>query len=368
MGNLCGEDKNSQTAETVDAGGIVESGPVIAGGAKADKEPKLVITIVGVRGIRMSDDVPDPGHSKRDCYCEVKGGGQMLWTTSAINDCCEPVWAEEYPVAELDDSSPLEFAVYSKDKDSGDLFRDDSDLLGMALLDAKDFEEGFNGELRLADSKMPEARIRVKVKVAGKDLPRGPDPEFAVTLERENKDKSWGGKFNLRDEVTLQVLEMKEGPFTEYNKGAPADQQIRVNDFIVKVNDTTGSSKGMLEEFKKSLKVDLTIAPGMYSAIIYGRGEADSPLGLAFANEQKDSEVLVVKTVDPAKHNEKARAHEKILKGDRIVSVSGVEGKEGDLLKKLKESTGKVELIVMRPRTSKNESEACLLRRRHSAP
>jgi len=364
MGNHCCQENGSGNAEIVDAGASVVNPPEDAAtqpepeaaadpepDAEPEKEPKLVITVVGARGIRESDWTPfkNSEASKPDCYCEVRLGGKTIHTTSTIDDCCEPVWAEECSVAELGENQALEFAILDKDLVG-------SESVGMASIQAKDFEaKGFNGELKLADAKVDQAYIRVKIKVAGKDLPAGPEPKFAVTLTRE-KDKSYGVKFNMRDERTLQLVEITDGPFATYNSIWPAHKHIRVHDFITRVNKVSGNSKAMKDELVANLEVEIEVTRCVYTAIVYDRGEPHSPLGMEFA-EAKTSDFAIVKSVSEAGHNANAKDHGKICTGDRIISVGGQKGKATDLVKNLENSSGKVQIVLARPATCAVRSE-----------
>jgi len=334
MGNVCCNAKENAGAvpvETTDA---------------TSSEPALVVTVVGARGLRNSDWLP--GSGKPDCYCGVASAGKDLYTTRVIEDVLEPVWAEEFEVAEFADGAPLEFFVYDKDYVS-------TDFLGKAVLEAKDYAAvGFNGELKLADAGVDEAYIKVKVKVAGEELPQGPMAEFTATMERASKEDSFGIRFDVRDGINCQVLEMLSGAaVSAYNKSAPPGERVEVHDFISGVNGVSGSSQKIAEEFKASLKVECAVKRHVYMRVVYDRGEASEPTGLQFST-YPTADFLIITGAD-GKHNERAGEHEKLCPGDRIVSIGGVQCKPAELQAKLEEQSGKVQLVVMRPAAAHSE-------------
>jgi len=310
-----------------------------------------VVIIVGARGLRNSDWLPGTG--KPDCYVQVKSKDKLLHTTAVINNTCEPVWMEKQPLAELEGEAPLEFSVYDKDLVG-------SDFLGTATLEARDFaSEGFNGELQLQKAKVPQAYLRVKVKMPGKDLPRGPLAEYTVTLERASANDSYSVRLDKMDHRRLSILEIKDGPFTKYNASAKPEQQIRVHDFIVAVNSAKEDVAAMLSEFGSSLQVECKIKRGMPVNVIFDRGDKSMALGLEMP-EQPTGMVtgLVHKVIGGgavAKHNAAAKEHEKINTGDRILAVGSTRGKAVDIQRALENVTGQVQLTLVKPAVSRNE-------------
>mmetsp|Transcript_28470 Transcript_28470/g.88560 ORF Transcript_28470/g.88560 Transcript_28470/m.88560 type:complete len:362 (+) Transcript_28470:83-1168(+) len=343
MGNVCtNNDKKQEAVEKVAMEPEKEAPRQKKGDGKAQGEPKLLISVVGARGLRESDWMP--GSGKPDCYCEVKTGNLLLHTTRVIDNACEPLWAEECKVSDLADGSPLEFHVHDKDAVG-------SDFLGSATLSAKEYmREGFNGEIKLDKSGASQAYIRLKVKLAGKDLPTGPTPEITVSAEKPSKETSFGLDLDTQDGVTLHVLEVKGGPFQDYNSNAPADLQVKPGDVIVNVNGSTGSTEKMLTEFRNELKVECVIKRSVMTSIVFDRGDASTPLGLEFP-EKLLGELLVVRSIRGGAaeaYNATAKDVDKLYPGDRIVSAGSVTGKAGSLKDKLDSQDGKIQLQILR--------------------
>jgi len=329
MGNLCtSEDKNKTCIEKVSRQGCGD-GP----------EPQLSVTVVGARGLRGSDWLPGTG--KPDCYCEVRRGGATLHTTGTISNTCQPVWFESCEVAEL--GAPLEFWIYDKDLVG-------SDFLGKAVLESEDYAEGFNGELKLADARVDEACLKVKVKVVGKDLPPGPPSQYALTVERPSKDVSFGLDLDMQSEGALYVLSVKAGPFADYNSTTTPEFQVKVSDVIVSVNGKTCSNALMLDQFKTETKVECTVRRTVMTAVIFDRGEASEPLGLEIP-EKPQGEFMVIKGIiggAAEKHNSAAEEQERLYPDDRIVSVGTFQGPALRLLEHLEKGSGPVMLSVLR--------------------
>jgi len=347
MGVACCHERRAEaTSEVVEK--IPQSQPALGRSLlgrekerESEKEANLVvITVVGARGLRDSDWLPGTG--KPDCYCEVMAGGRRLHTTATVESTCEPVFDEAFWVADLEEDSPLEFRVYDKDLAG-------RDFLGKALLPAKDYAaEGFNGELKLLDTKADQAYIRVKAKVAGRDLPPGPSAEVTITIQRSSKETPMGFRLDTRDSSLLQVTGItEEGPVGAYNAGAKLQEQVKVHDFIASVNGATGT-KAMLEEINRNLKVECLIKRCVFPTVIFDRGEASAPVGLQFV-EHGNADFLVIKGMDASRQSATAKDHERLRLGDRIVSVGSTKGKASVLERRLKEHTGKVQLVVMRP-------------------
>uniref|UniRef100_A0A7S4T3H0 PDZ domain-containing protein n=1 Tax=Alexandrium monilatum TaxID=311494 RepID=A0A7S4T3H0_9DINO len=321
-----------------------------AGGTPLDVEQTdapFVISIMGARGLRSSSWLPRS--DKVECYCEVKSSEKLLYSTRAIEDPCEPVWNEDVKVASMEEEAALEFSVY-------DMGAKGVTLLGTGVIKAKDYlQVGFNGLVRLKDAKSgPEAFIRVKVKVTGSALPPGPPAEFNVSAVRASEEESFGLRFDGRDDYNCQVLELVAGAFADYNAGVLPHKQVKKFDFIMSVNGITGASHKMREEFDSKREVNCRVSRSVTTSIIYDRGAASEPLGLEFA-DLPTSDFLIITAVDEAKHNAKAKDHEKLCVGDRIIAIGSVKCKPNQLQDKFKEQSGKVQLLIMRPAAAQDK-------------
>lgn len=302
----------------------------------------MSVCIVGASGLRGSDWLPSTG--KPDCYCELKSG-DATYTTPIISNTCEPVWSENFEIAMPSDGTPLEFSVYVKDTVS-------SDFLGRAVLESKDYAEGFNGSLALADAGADQAAIlKVQVQVPGQGLPPGAPSEFTTSIEKFEQSASFGLDLDTLSNDMLFVLDIQPGPVMDYNATAKPEYQFKIGDAIVGVNGKAGSIRALLSEFRNEMKVECRVHRTVAVTVIFNRGEASEPLGLEFP-EKVLGDILVVKGIAggaAAKHNDFAEEHEKLHAGDRIVSVGKMTAVQAtELQDQLQSSSGPVRLRIAR--------------------
>jgi len=347
MGAVCCCNDDGSKSEVVESMPVEPSVGLIATATPepAEVPPKVLITIMGARGLRDTDWKPAAGNMSQ-CRCEVKCGGILLKETEALCDTAEPVWMEDCKVNDIADDADLEFFIYDKDT-QGD------HLMGKAVLKAEDYTlNGFNGQLELEDSE--QAFVRVKVKLANKDLLPGPTPEFTMCVERSSMEISFGLHIDRRDGIMLQILKVLSGPFEDYNRDAKPDYTLQVKDFLGIVNGFSGSADRMLEELKHQIKVNCVVRRAVCVNVIFDRGEAKLPLDLEFCEFQESihADYLVIKTVgDTVKPIGSGKNHEKLYPGDRITAVDGSNGSCVELKEMLEKHNGKVQLEIWRPAT-----------------
>jgi len=345
MGNAC-TDGNTQNVpvEKVQIEAQMEGPNPVMPEEPPEEEPQLLITIVGARGVRDSAWLPSTG--KPDCYCEVKTGDLLLHTTNSIV-ACDPFWGEVCKIKEIASGSPLSFTVYGKDLLG-------SDRLGRVLLEAKDYASaGYNGELKLKETQVSQAYIRLRVKVAGKPLPPGPPAMINVSVEKPSKEVSFGLDLDCQQSALLCVMEVKnDGAVDLYNRSLPPDMQIQPGDAIESVNGECSSTEKMLAQFRTAMKADCVIKRTVLVNIIFDRGSPSStPLGLQFQGEEVQGENLIVKQITGGaaeKHNNSAQPHEKLHPNDRILSVGDKSRSAVDMQKKLESTEGKLRVLVRR--------------------
>jgi len=303
---------------------------------------QLVVTIVGVRGLRDADWLPGTG--KPYCHCDLTTGRLVLHTTSGIPNTPEPTWCDECRVTDIALGSPLTFTVYDKDHLG-------VDMLGQATLQSKDYAaNGFNGELKLQDARVSQAFIRLKVKVAGKDLPPGEPAEITVIAERTSQDIGFGLDLDPRDDATLHVMGLRDGPFTDFNSSAYPHFQLKVGDVIVSVNGVAGCAEKMVAQLKNQTKVECKVKRTVLTTVILDRGSTSDPLGMQFP-EELQGETLVIKSLlggVAEKHNQSVKPAGKFYVGDRVLSVGNVRGSAAVLKKQLDTLEGKLQLVVRR--------------------
>eukprot|EP00411_Alexandrium_monilatum_P036911 CAMPEP_0175409510 /NCGR_PEP_ID=MMETSP0095-20121207/41141_1 /TAXON_ID=311494 /ORGANISM="Alexandrium monilatum, Strain CCMP3105" /LENGTH=367 /DNA_ID=CAMNT_0016708453 /DNA_START=83 /DNA_END=1186 /DNA_ORIENTATION=- len=293
--------------------------------------PEFSVSIVGARGLRLSDW--QPRVSEPTCYCEVKANGRALFSTAESENPCEPVWAATFDVFLA--GSPLEFAVYGEG----------SDLLGTARLEAEDYaEDGFNGELKLEEAKADGACIRVKVKLAGKDLPPGPAASFSARFERQSADVPWAIVFDDCDGVQLRVLKISDGAISEHNRNAKPQQQVSVGDYLMEVNGVVGRADLMLAEFKNRCSVGCVISRTVTCKFLVDFGDASIPKGIDIA-AAPDADFWVIKSIEK---NGKGKGQ--LQPSDRVVAIGSAKHLKAEPPQKIKEAiSGKVVVTVQRP-------------------
>lgn len=304
-------------------------------------EPKLAITIVGARGLRSSKWLPGEW-GKPDSYCVVKSGDRTLFTTEVLSNVLEPVWNETTTVDDHPAGEPLQFSVHDSD---GVL----SDCLGKAALASEQLASGFNGELQLAEAGQGiEAFLRLKVKVAGMSLPRGPQAQIELTVEKGDSSL-WGLDFDVEDDQTLRVAQVNPGPFADYNDTVKPELQVIPSDFIKAANGVAGPGEKLLEQFRTGSKLTLLVRREVRATFILAR-EAKAALGVEFLLGARS--LAITKIFDGLfkDFNSKAEEeHMKIQVGDRIVAVAGFQGTGASIQRKLMNITGKFQLVLSRP-------------------
>jgi hypothetical protein len=91
-------------------------------------------------------------------------------------------------------------------------------------------------------------------------------PPFKVTVEKapEGPDSKVGLDVTHQDQKFLKIKTVKPGLVDKYNK-TNKDTEVKVDDYIIAVNDVSGSSDKMLAEIKKSTTLVFTIQRGLPS-------------------------------------------------------------------------------------------------------
>jgi len=294
--------------------------------------PKVVI--VGARGLREAEGFPG---SERFCYCKmgVAGNDDDQIRTGQVKNALDPTWNHSVEVMGFpQEGGSLDFNIWDADADGKG-----EELLGKCTLEGSQFQEnGFNGEIELQEAgQNVVAFLRVKISVAGRPFPPGPEREFAVSLEKP-KRKSPGIDVELQDGKTLYVSAVKSGgPVQLYNKEAEPARQVQAGDFIVKVNDAEGDSKKLNEAMKKETTVTMVVRRAEVWRVAVEKPDSKAHVGLEFVKPPVGTTVLLTKVNDGpvATWNQENPEHE-VKAGDRIIAINGKHAKPADMLKQMK--------------------------------
>lgn len=308
-----------------------------------DQKSSLTVAITGTRGLRNADWFPDTGKSA--CYCVLKTfTDQQLHTTRIINDTLDPMWNEEVAV-QCAHGESLEFGIWDKDSVR-------ANYRGRAVLEFKDFESsGFNGELLVQNAgKGIEAYLQVKIKNAGQDYPQGPPTQLFIVIEKQ-QGKPLGVDLDITSGSAGYVCGITDGAVAAYNKVTSPERQLKVGDYITKVNNVEGSGTDLLERMKKDTRLEVTVHRPFIYTIAISRKNAKQPLGVNLSQHAGTSLLITEVGKGPVQDWNSAHPSVAVRPGDRIVAVGGKRGSAAELVKASK--VGKqLQLVISRPTTT----------------
>jgi len=193
----------------------------------------------------------------------------------------------------------------------------------------------------------------VKVKRAGRDYPVGPLPEFTLTVDKI-PGKPVGVDIDIQDVRSAYVVCVKEGPFQTYNKSTTMMRQLKVGDFIVKVNGVQGKGSKLMEQMKQDDSLELVVRRPMELTVAVCR--TDTSQRVCEATNHPIGKALLITKINGgsclAAWN-LANPAKEVKAGDRIVAVDGRKGSATDL-KKMIEASIVYQITVVRPASSEN--------------
>jgi len=308
-----------------------------------EEKPGLTVTIIGTRGLRNADWFPSAGNS--GCYCVLKTFiDQQLHTTKIINDTLDPMWNEEVEVQGAHGES-LEFGIWDKDLVQ-------SKFLGRAVLEFEDFRgSGFNGELVVQNAGAGiEAYLQVKVKHAGQDYPLGLPTQLTIAIEKV-PGKPLGVDLDTICDSAAYVCGINDGAVAAYNKIKGPERQVKVGDYITKVNGVEGNGTALLERMKNDTMLEVTIQRPLIFTIAISRKDTKQSLGVNLSQHAPETSLLI-KEVGKGPVQEWNSTHPALAvrPGDRIVAVGGKRGSSAELVKASKISK-QLQLVISRPTT-----------------
>jgi len=248
----------------------------------------------------------------------------------------------------------LEFSIWDQAINGVGLAK--SDKLGRAVLESKDYASlGFNGELWVKDvGRGIEAYLQVKVKSAGQEYPRGPPKQFTVNLEKSAGKPMGADVDGSCGKMGYVCIIMKDGIFAEYNRTATPEKQLRLGDYITKVNGIQGNSLSMLDCLKKDNKFEVTMQRPVLFTIAISRKDAKTPLGVTLAERPSGNSLLIKEVINgPVMEWNNKHPEQEVKAGDRIVAVNRKGGKVKQLIDASKVGA-QLQLTISRPSTTRN--------------
>jgi len=311
----------------------------------------LTVTIAGTRGLREKEWVPDCGKS---CYCVLKTlKDQLFHTTRCIDKALDPSWNEEVEV-DCDPGEALEFSIWDRAVES------DGDVktvkLGRVVLESKEYESsGFNGELWIQDAARGiEAYLQIKVKSARREYPRGPAQEFTINLEK-SAGKPMGADMEVSCGKRCYICAvLKDGVFAEYNRTATPEKQLKVGDYIKKVNGIEDNSKSMLDCLKKEGRFEVTIQRPLLFTIAIKKKDVQAQLGVKLVDRPSGNSLLIKEVITgPLMDWNITHPEQDVKAGDRIVAVNGKGGNVNELVEASK-AGAHLQLAISRPGTTRD--------------
>jgi len=167
-------------------------------------------------------------------------------------------------------------------------------------------------------------------------------PPRTIELTLDRAEGNIGIVTDLRAS-TLMLTGIGPGTLQKHNESSDASLQVRVNDFILQVNDKTDPeemAEEMMSQTKLKLKVQRVVP---FKAVV---AKAGKPLGLRLAYHSTATTVGVTDIGAGAiqDYNTNALPDKQIQPNDRIMSVDGVMGHAEDMLKAMK---GKDLIVLM---------------------
>jgi len=198
-----------------------------------------------------------------------------------------------------------------------------------------------------------EAEVRVVEEAAAVDAAKVEAPaappavsatqNFDAVLERpaSNAPFGWGLDMLCPDALQIESLSaVADAAATRYNASAPAGRDIRVGDYITRVNGEAGSAKSLSEALVKNATCRVTIQrPGTYAVELAKGGK---PLGVDLNYTTRGMTVYIVSIRDGVFKEQAPQ----VTKGQRIVSVNGKALPPREMIEALKNPWLKLELSV----------------------
>mmetsp|Transcript_37142 Transcript_37142/g.78795 ORF Transcript_37142/g.78795 Transcript_37142/m.78795 type:complete len:231 (-) Transcript_37142:587-1279(-) len=160
-------------------------------------------------------------------------------------------------------------------------------------------------------------------------------PQFIATLVKQNGSESIGWQVDVVDEKRLFLCRILTSPsaLSKYNASVPEDRQLRIGDYILKVNGNNSSVNSMMTTARSAQTLDLLVQrPRLFTKTIKKDGPS---LGLMLTHAKGCPSLCIEGINDgPVK-----RMAPDLQLGDRIVAVNGVRGDSETLMRALQQDS-----------------------------
>merc|ERR1712079_902585 len=175
--------------------------------------------------------------------------------------------------------------------------------------------------------------------------------QLTITIEKV-PGKPLGVDLDIACSSVAYMCGIKDGAVAEYNKIASPETQLKVGDYITKVNGVEGNGNALLERMKNDTMLEVTVQRPFIYTIAISRTNSKQPLGVNL-NQHSPGTSLLIKEVGKGPVQDWNSAHPALAvrPGDRIVAVGGKRGSVAELVKASK--VGKqLQLVISRPTTT----------------
>lgn len=180
----------------------------------------------------------------------------------------------------------------------------------------------------VSESLGPAAGVEVLESPAQFAEPDAAPPTFAAVVKKDSAEESVGWQVDIVDNKHLFLCRILEGPSSlqSYNKSVPEDKQLKVGDYIVKVNGGNESVHAMMAASRSSSELHFIVQrPRIFQATVNKDGGS---LGLALTHAKGCPSLCIEDIKEGA-----VRKHApEVVVGDRITGVNGIRGDSDTLM------------------------------------
>jgi hypothetical protein len=154
-----------------------------------------------------------------------------------------------------------------------------------------------------------------------------PPREFAVQLQRPSAGTSYNIGVSTCTGTELIIIDVKDGPGNDWNKDNP-NLALMLFDRIVEVNGVKGTPEPLMKELTDAKAAELLIRRPRVISIALSKGTDGRALGLGISSLDNSPLLIVHEVCVGGIVEEWNLAHpgQKVLRGDRVKSVNGIDG------------------------------------------